>query len=160
MRKKFFIATLLVFTILFMVTCWVSAGAEEVLSGTVVEVEVLENGDIIETVLEPSLSPVGGDGINAGTITNGTKTMYYKSSTGTKLWSVTIKGDFYYNGTTSSCTGQYVSTKTYSSSWSIVSSSSSRSGNTATATATAVHSSGYIATRSVSVSCSPSGVIS
>ena len=45
--------------------------------------------------------------------------------------------NFYYDGTTSSCTSSSASSGTYVSGWKILSSSSSRTGNTASATVTA-----------------------
>lgn len=66
-----------------------------------------------------------------------TKTTYAKDSLGNNLWSVSITGSFYYNGSTVYCTGCSHQTAIYNNSWSIISSGSNYSGNAATATATA-----------------------
>lgn len=65
------------------------------------------------------------------------KTSYFKNSSGTNLWSVTVTGTFTYNGSTSSCTSATVSAASYNNNWKISTKSSSKSGNTASATATA-----------------------
>ncbi len=125
---------------------------------TITSIEYLDNGDYIETVIEDT-----GISASASTIITKTKTSYYKNSSGSVLWSVSITATFSYNGTTSSCTSCYHSTTAPGSSWTIKSASHRKAGNTATATATATHtgttgSQDY--TRSVTIQCSKDGVIS
>ena len=152
MKKIISVLTLL--TILITAFCLpINASAD-----TITSIEYLDNGDYIETVIEDTgISPL------ASTTVNKTKTSYYKNSSGTVLWSVSITATFTYNGTTSSCTSCYHSTTAPSSSWTIKSASHRKAGNTATATATATYtgatgSQDY--TRSVTIQCSKDGVIS
>ncbi len=70
-------------------------------------------------------------------IKNASKTLTYKNSSGKALWYAKVIANFYYDGTTSSCTSSSVSSGTYVDGWKILSSSSSRTGNTASATVTA-----------------------
>lgn len=73
---------------------------------------------------------------NSHTITK-TKTTNIKNTNGAILWSVSITATFTYDGSTSRCISCSPSAETYSSSWTIQSTSSSKSGNSATAVATA-----------------------
>lgn len=94
----------------------------------------------------------------------GSKTIYCKNSAGKTMWSLTVKGTFTYNGSTSSCTSASASTSITDATWKITNKSSSKSGNTAKATATAIC---YLngnpinsATKTVSLKCSVSGKLS
>ena len=94
----------------------------------------------------------------------GSKTIYCKNSAGKTMWSLTVKGTFTYNGSTSSCTSASASTSITDATWKITNKSSSKSGNTAKATATAIC---YLngnpinsATKTVSLKCSASGKLS
>ena len=92
---------------------------------------------------------------------NYTKTTYSKDSSGNKLWSVSVTGSFFYNGSTVYCTGCSHQTGVYNNAWSIISSGSSYSGNTASATATAQKRIlGIITdqqTLNVTLTCNPDG---
>ena len=68
----------------------------------------------------------------------GSKTIYCKNLAGKTMWSLTVKGTFTYNGSTSSCTSASASTSITDATWKITNKSSSKSGNTAKATATAI----------------------
>lgn len=125
-------------------------------------IEYLDNGDYIETIITDDTPEPGISSYATNTITK-TKTSYYKNSSGTVLWSVSIKATFSYNGSTSTCTSCSHSTTSPGASWYIKTSSHSKSGNTATAKATATHStvSGSADyTRSVTIKCSATGVVS
>ena len=127
-----------------------------------VEIEYLENGDYIETIITDFTTENSVSTFATNTKT-GAKTKNYKNSAGTILWSVTVKGTFSYNGSTAVCTSCSHSTTSPASAWTIKNSSHSKSGNTATAKATATcsTSSGSIDyTRSVSLQCSAYGVLS
>lgn len=94
----------------------------------------------------------------------GSKTIYCKNSAGKTMWTLTVKGTFTYNGSTSSCTSASASTSITDATWKITNKSSSKSGNTAKATATAIC---YLngnpinsATKTVSLKCSASGKLS
>lgn len=125
-------------------------------------IEYLENGNYIETIITDDTENSGISLYVTNTITK-TKTKYYKNSSGTVLWSVSVKATFSYNGSTSTCTSCSHSTTAPASSWSIKSASHSKSGNTATAKATATWktsagSKDY--SMSVTIKCSATGVVS
>lgn len=93
------------------------------------------------------------------------KTATYKRANGTSLWSVTVKGVFNYNGSTSSCTNSSVSTKTYSTSWKLSNASSSKSDATAIAKVTAkeYHQNGTVLraiNKTVKLTCDKNGNLS
>ena len=92
------------------------------------------------------------------------KTTQFKNSSGTVLWSVSITATFTYDGSTSKCTSCTPSAKAYASTWSIRSVTSSKSGNSATATAVARQTDAtgntYDYTKSVTIKCSATGVVS
>lgn len=96
---------------------------------------------------------------------SGSKTTTYKSSSGKKLWSVTVNGSFTYTtGASAKCTKSTVSTSTYSSSWKVSNSSASKSGNKANATATGTQ---YLSSipigsikKTVTLTCSVKGTLS
>lgn len=132
------------------------------------EIELLDNGDYIETVISTDES-LADSILNVSTLATTktitkTKTSYYKNAAGSVMWSVSIKGTFTYNGSTSKCTKCSHSTTAPGKSWSIKSCTSSKSGNKATAKAVATHksSSGATAnyTKSVTITCSAKGVVS
>lgn len=79
---------------------------------------------------------------------------YYKNSC---VWTLTVYGAFYYDGKTSTCTGDSVTYST-SSGWSCDSASSSHSGSSATAYGT--FSGEKTVSGSVSVSCDAKGNLS
>lgn len=96
---------------------------------------------------------------------SGKKTVTYKSSSGAKLWSITVNGTFtYVKGKSALCTNSSVSTSIYSSLWKINKKSSSKTKNKATATATATQYYASTAvgsiTKSVTLTCSVNGTLS
>lgn len=121
--------------------------------------EYYANGDYIETVLYD----LPDNSIQLfSTTKTGSKKLSYKNS-GTVLWSVTIKGTFSYDGSTSKCTSCSVSATSNSSDWIIYSKSASKSGNSATGKATAHKLSFGVyersVTKSVTLSCKPDGTL-
>lgn len=132
-----------------------SATAKETPNATVTtEIELLPNGDRIETELIAYEQPEGAKATKSGQ-----KTKSYKNSSGAVMWSVTVYGTFSYTGSSATCTSAARSTTCPGSGWTIVSSSASKSGNTATAKATArYNNSDY--TRSVILQCSVNGTLS
>lgn len=120
------------------------------------------NGDYIETIISDDETDSEISLFSTKSITK-TKTSYYKNSSGTVLWSLAIKATFSYNGKSATCTSCSHITTAPANNWSIKSASHSKSGNTATAKATATYkkssgSSDYF--RSVTIKCSPTGVVS
>lgn len=93
-----------------------------------------------------------------------TKNTKYKNASGDVMWSDSIKATFSYDGTTSKCTSCTPSATAYGTTWSIKNVTSSKSGNSATATAKAAHTSSSGAsqtyTKSVTIKCSATGVVS
>lgn len=127
-------------------------------------IEYLDNGFYYETTItdddtETLISPFA----TTKYITK-TKTTSYKNASGNVMWSVSIKATFSYDGTTSKCTSCTPSATAYGTTWSIKSVTSSKSGNSATATAKAAHISSSGAsqtyTKSVTIKCSATGVVS
>lgn len=126
------------------------------------EIEYLDNGDYIITYIEDGEIITPDDGEKSTTVTK-TKTSRYYNSSGDTMWYVKVQGTFTYNGTTCTCTKAAHKAAAIGSTWSIISASHSKSGNHATATATARHSNGTTYndyTRSVTLTCSPTGVFS
>ena len=127
-------------------------------------IEMLDNGYYYETIIEDEETPIAlGTRATTQSVTK-TKTTKLKNSDGDVLWSVSIKATFSYDGTTSKCTSCTPSAEAYASSWSIKSVTSSKSGNSATATAVATHTLIFgIAqdtTKSITIQCSATGVVS
>lgn len=92
--------------------------------------EYLADGSYFETVIT-------SDTASRSTVKNASKTTTYKSSSGESLWYAKVTANFYFDGTTSSCTSSSASGESYVSGWKILSKSSSRTGNTGSATVTA-----------------------
>lgn len=92
------------------------------------------------------------------------KTGTYKNASGKTLWSVTVTGTFTYTGTSSTCTKSSVSTSISDTTWKISSSSSSKTENKASATATAkCYANGFLLathTKTITLTCSKTGVLS
>lgn len=133
-----------------------------VIGGTNVEIEYLEDGYYTITYIENNSIIVPDASTQATTVTK-TKTKNFYNSANEVMWCIKVQGTFTYDGSTSKCTSVAHRATSYASTWSIVSASSSKSGNTATAKATARHTSavGYDDyTRSVSLTCSKTGVFS
>lgn len=75
------------------------------------------------------------------------------------MWSFSVHGTFTYNGTTAKATAASYSYSISNSDWSFKSASASYSGATATATGTFKHGI-FSHTATVSLTCSPTGVLS
>ena len=118
-------------------------------------IEHLDNGDYIETVINDAGMKAALSLQSADKQITKTKTAYYKNKSGAVLWSVSIKATFSYNGTSSSASAP-------AKSWSIKSLSSSKKGNSASAKVVAVHATNVSQqyTKTVTIHCSKTGVIS
>ncbi len=162
---KKLITSLLLITLLALSFKAQNVNASDNTSNKQVIIERLGNGDYYETIIEDAFESNSNKSLSAkATNISKVKTIYYKKSDGTKCWSVSINATFTYDGTTSKCTACSHYTNVYASRWSIDSSSSSKSGNSATAKATARYSPliGFDSTytKSVTIKCSATGVIS
>lgn len=124
-----------------------------------------ENGYYIETIITEAEPPAQISMFAAAseTITR-TKTTYVKDANRNILWYVSVTATFTYDGYSAQCISCSHDAVSLASTWSIESSSSSRSGNSATATATAKQTgtlgTSHTYTESVTIQCSPSGVVS
>lgn len=120
--------------------------------------ERFEDGSYIEITIDYGIS-------NARATTTKSKTTTYKGADGTALWSVTVKGTFNYNGSSSTCTSSSVSTKNYSTSWKLSNAKASKSGSTAIASVTAkqYHQDGTVLrtiNKTVKLTCDKNGNLS
>lgn len=150
--KKILLAILLIFTIL-----PTNVYASE--NNRTVTIEYLDNGMIVETVIEESSISLFSTQTKSGSKTNN-----YKNSNGTILYSVKVSGTFTYTGTTSICTSSSVTATSYVNDWKVDSKSASKSKNKATAKATMKQ---YLDNRliqttnpSVTLTCSATGKLS
>ena len=168
--KKFLSTLLTIIIVALMIgTEYVNASTLTAISSTSdiqSEIEMLEDGYYLETVIEdePNLN-TGYSTYSTTKYITKTKTTYYKNSSGSVLWSVGVKATFSYNGSTAKCTSCSCITTCPASTWSIKSSSSSKYGSAAAATATAVHINKATGktesfTKTVTIKCSPTGVVS
>lgn len=116
--------------------------------------EYLEDGSYIETVITYNENA-------RSTVKNASKTSTFKSSSGESLWYAKVTANFYFDGTTSSCTSSSASGESYVSGWKILSKSASRTGNTGSATVTAgAYYIGFLVdryTEIVTLSCDKNG---
>lgn len=148
----------LTFTLLLtLLCCTIFSFPANAIKMTETSVELLENGDYIETIITYY------DTNTRAATKSGSKTSNYKNSSDETMWSVTVYGSFTYNGTTSSCTSVSRSTSAPGSNWSIKSSSCTKSGNCASATATATYKGVFTSedyTMTVNLYCSPYGILS
>ena len=119
-------------------------------------IEHLDNGDYIETVINDAGMKAALSLQSADKQITKTKTAYYKNK------SVSIKATFSYNGTSSKCISCSPSASAPAKSWSIKSLSSSKKGNSASAKVVAVHATNVSQqyTKTVTIHCSKTGVIS
>ena len=88
-----------------------------------ISTEKLSNGDCVITVISSDTS-LTDNTLNISTFSASktitrTKTTYYKNSSGSVLWSVSIKATFTYNGNTSKCTSCSHNATAPAKSWSI-----------------------------------------
>ena len=160
MMKKitcFFLLAILILNLFSTIPAYALTGSDICLDNECKTIEILENGDYLETTLI-----IKDLDLKSSTKT-GSKTKSYKNSSGVTLWSVTVHGTFSYTGTSSTCTNATRSTSAPGANWSIKSSSAGKSGNTATAHATATYRDGSYTTdysMSVSLKCSANGTLS
>lgn len=152
--KRIFAVLLALVLISCSVLCAAASGTSATKTKTTIE--YLENGDYIETIITWEES-------NTRNTKPATKTAYYKNGNGDTLWSLKVTATFSYDGVSCDCTSARHSTTVNSSAVTINNASSSRSGNRATATATAtvtINNTAKTVPLSVTLTCSPTGVLS
>lgn len=127
-------------------------------------IEKLDNGYYYETTISNEKSITDSFPASTTKYITKTKTTQLKNSSGVVQWSVSIKATFSYDGNTSRCTSCTPSAEAYGSTWSIKSVTSNKSGNSATATAkatqTGISGISQTYTKSVTIKCSATGVVS
>lgn len=95
----------------------------------------------------------------------GSKVYNYVDSNHKSMWTITVKGSFTYNGSTSKCTNSSVSVKSYVSNWTVSGAKAWKSGSTAYASAqgkmkNVLGQTTKTVNKQVSLTCSPSGKLS
>lgn len=98
--------------------------------------------------------------VATGTTITGRKTSDYYSTAGILQFTVTVKGTFTYNGATATATASNYGYAIRNSDWSFDSAYSFCSGPSATASCTFDPVLGFPRTLSVTLTCSPTGVLS
>ena len=161
--RKRIVYTSVVFALLFAFVFPVSAAEKDsgVPSLSYIE-EVFEDGSYFQvTIMEPS-----SDAVRRATNTKtGSKVYNYVDSNHKSLWTITVKGSFTYNGSTSKCTNSSVSVKFYVSNWTVSGAKAWKSGSTAYASAqgkmkNVLGQTTRTVNKQVSLTCSPSGKLS
>ncbi len=150
---KRFLAGLLCLIFLFSVLPE-NASAETSCDTEVLPITFFEDGSYCVTtiIVESDLS-------SRSTVT-GTKSKTYYTADDNPIYSVSVKGTFTYDGTTATATSAYYSYQVFSNLWSFSSGHAACSGNTATATCTFLLLGVISRTASVSLVCSPTGILS
>ena len=161
--RKRIVYTSVVFALLFAFVFPVSAAEKDsgVPSLSYIE-EVFEDGSYFQvTIMETS-----SDAVRRATNTKtGSKVYNYVDSNHKSLWTITVKGSFTYNGSTSKCTNSSVSVKSYVSNWTVSGARAWKSGSTAYASAqgkmkNVLGQTTRTVNKQVSLTCSPSGKLS
>ncbi len=161
--RKRIVYTSVVFALLFAFVFPVSAAEKDsgVPSLSYIE-EVFEDGSYFQvTIMETS-----SDAVRRATYTKtGSKVYNYADSNHKSLWTITVKGSFTYNGSTSKCTNSSVSVKSYVSNWTVSGAKAWKSGSTAYASAqgkmkNVLGQTTRTVNKQVSLTCSPSGKLS
>lgn len=161
--RKRIVYTSVVFALLFAFVFPVSAAEKDsgVPSLSYIE-EVFEDGSYFQvTIMETS-----SDAVRRATNTKtGSKVYNYVDSNHKSLWTITVKGSFTYNGSTSKCTNSSVSVKSYVFNWTVSGARAWKSGSTAYASAQGkmkniLGQTTKTVNKQVSLTCSPSGKLS
>ena len=161
--RKRIVYTSVVFALLYAFVFPVSAAEKDsgVPSLSYIE-EVFEDGSYFQvTIME-----TGSDAVRRATNTKtGSKVYNYVDSNHKSLWTITVKGSFTYNGSTSKCTNSSVSVKSYVSNWTVSGAKAWKSGSTAYASAqgkmkNVLGQTTKTVNKQVSLTCSPSGKLS
>ena len=161
--RKRIVYTSVVFALLFAFVFPVSAAEKDsgVPSLSYIE-EVFEDGSYFQvTIME-----ISADAVRRATNTKtGSKVYNYVDSNHKSLWTITVKGSFTYNGSTSKCTNSSVSVKSYVSNWTVSGAKAWKSGPTAYASAqgkmkNVLGQTTKTVNKQVSLTCSPSGKLS
>lgn len=160
MKKTFITVMILAFSLLF---CTMKSTVAEASTPSGTEIEYFGDGDYLETTISNTPDLFSMISVNSASkeITK-TKTVKYKNSNNKVLWSISIKATFTYDGSSAKCVRYSHSASVYAKTWSIKSITSSKNGNSATARAIAIHSGNDSKqfTKTITIKCSKTGVIS
>lgn len=159
MVKKRFVAMVLCLVLILLTGVpMASAAAAKNTVQESVTITYLEDGYYLVTTLQTYVSPV----VSAGAVNqlSGSKTGNLYNGSMDKLCSLTVEGTFSFDGHSSKALSASYSYKIYNVLWSFSSGNADCQGNTATATATFKYLGIQPTTLSVSLSCSPDGVLS
>lgn len=159
MIRKQLAAVALCFALIFTIcTANVFAADDNAAANESVSITYLEDGYYLVTVLQiydTRLSPIVGVKFVSGAKTTD---LYYGD--GSKVCSLTVEGTFSFDGNTAKATRASYSYTIYNVLWSFSDGSAYWEDNTAYATATFKYLGIQFTTLSVSLSCSPNGVLS
>lgn len=169
---KKFICVLFLFSLI----CTTTVFAEEAdLPGSneekqvVVDVEYVENGNYIETVIYDDefadYSLVKGITPLASKTVTKSKAYNYKNAAGEIMWYVKVTGTFTYGNGSAKCTAATPSAKSNEKKWTVSKATGKRSNNWCSATTTATQKNlvgitNKTITETVKLTCSPTGVFS
>ena len=156
---KQFVGIVLLFTLVLASSLTtVSAMEEKTAFNESMTVTYLEDGFYLVTTVRTYVSSVVT--IGAVAQVSGSKTVNLYSDNNTRLCSLTVEGAFSFDGHSSKALSAGYSYAIYNVLWSFSSGNADYQGNTATATATFMYLGIKPTTLSVSLSCSPDGVLS
>ncbi len=123
-----------------------------------IDIIYLDNGDYM------TIEVTDSNKLKASNTASKQKTLSYYSDDDEIQWRAVLDATFSYTGYSASCTNAQISYTIYNSNWSIPSATAIKSGNTATGTITAKY---YFLgvpintiERSITITCSPTGVLS
>lgn len=118
-----------------------------------------EDGSYVVITIEEDQSPDGVSSLSGKRTKSGTKNYDYYNGSNKLVLTFRVHGTFEYDGVTASAIGASYSYDIYDSSWSFVDGNATYSGATATATGRFKRSP-FPSSISVSLTCSPDGVLS
>lgn len=135
-------------------------------SAPTTQIEYFEDGSYCITVIEdcniinnPSITTA-----SASKTVSKSKTAHYYSASNVEMWYVKVTGSFTYGNGSAVCNSASVTAKSKNNNWKIANKTSSKSGNSATASATGKrylnNALAETATKSVTLTCSPTGKFS
>ncbi len=134
------------------------AFAEEDPTGQSTVVAVFEDGSYcVTTIIQEE---VASSSRASTQIKTGTKAKNYYNASGVLQFTLIVRGTFSYDGSTATATKAQYGYSISQTAWTFVSARTTRNGATATAIGTFRQSGTYDRTLSVSLTCSPDGVLS
>ena len=130
------------------------------------QIEQFEDGSYCITIIEncDNLNTTDIATASASKTVSKSKTAHYYSSSNVEQWYVKVSGSFTYGNGSAVCNSASVIAKSKNNNWKISNRTSSKSGNSATASATGKRYANNVlaetVTKSVTLTCSPTGKFS